>query len=161
METFKFYRNLIFLFFFIVTWNYKNLMYPRSFLCEEAKIKQPLRKELCGIDKEAIWESRFTSFFCLKWMYWLFEIHMNFFIFLYVFENTIKKKQLEPWNSSLIITRKIFQCYIKLLLQKHPKFVTLRLFFKITKKKIENVFKKFQIHMRPEKSINSFEIKEG
>ena len=40
-------------------------MYPRSFLCEEAKIKQrtPLKKELCEIDEEAIWESRFTSFF--------------------------------------------------------------------------------------------------
>ena len=39
-------------------------MYPRSFLCEEAKIKQRtlLKKELCEIDEEAIWESRFTSF---------------------------------------------------------------------------------------------------
>ena len=39
-------------------------MYPRSFLCEEAKIKQrtPLKKELCEIGEEAIWESRFTSF---------------------------------------------------------------------------------------------------
>ena len=40
-------------------------MYPRSFLCEKAKIKQrtPLKKELCEIGEEAIWESRFTSFF--------------------------------------------------------------------------------------------------
>ena len=41
-------------------------MYPRSFLCEGAKIKQrtPLKKELREIGKEAIWESRFTySFF--------------------------------------------------------------------------------------------------
>ena len=40
-------------------------MYPRSFLCKEAKIKQraPLKKELCEIGEEAIWESRFTSFF--------------------------------------------------------------------------------------------------
>ena len=54
-----------FLIFFIVTSNYKNLMYPRRFLCEEAKIKQrtPLEKELCKIGEEAIWESRFTSFF--------------------------------------------------------------------------------------------------
>ena len=39
-------------------------MYPQSFLCEEAKIKQrtPLKKELCKIGDEAIWESRFTSF---------------------------------------------------------------------------------------------------
>ena len=51
-------------FFFIVTSNYKNSMYPRSFLCEEAKIKQrtPLKKELCEIGEEAIWASRFTSF---------------------------------------------------------------------------------------------------
>ena len=54
-----------FFIFFIVTTNYTNSMYPRSFLCEEAKIKQrtPSKKELCKIDKEAIWESRFTSFF--------------------------------------------------------------------------------------------------
>ena len=39
-------------------------MYPRSFLCEEAKIKQrtSLNKELCEIVEDAIWESRFTSF---------------------------------------------------------------------------------------------------
>ena len=39
-------------------------MYPRSFLCEEAEIKQrtPLKKELCEIGEEAIWKSRFTSF---------------------------------------------------------------------------------------------------
>ena len=50
---------------FIVTSNYKNSMYPRSFLCEEAKIKQrtPLKKELCEIGEEAIWESQFPSFF--------------------------------------------------------------------------------------------------
>ena len=43
-------------------------MYPRSFLCEEAKIKQytPLKEELCEIGEEAIWESRFTSFFYLS-----------------------------------------------------------------------------------------------
>ena len=42
-------------------------MYTRSFLCEEAKIKQrtPLKKEFCEIGEEAIWESRFTSFFFL------------------------------------------------------------------------------------------------
>ena len=39
-------------------------MYPRSFLCEEAKIKQrtPLKEEFCEIGEEAIWESRLTSF---------------------------------------------------------------------------------------------------
>ena len=59
--------EFVFLIFFIVTSNYKNSMYPRSFLCEEAKIKQrtPLKKELCEIGEEAIWESRFTSFFRL------------------------------------------------------------------------------------------------
>ena len=40
-------------------------MYPRSFLGEEAIIKQrtPLKKELCEIGEETIWESQFTSFF--------------------------------------------------------------------------------------------------
>ena len=40
-------------------------MYPRTFLCEEVKIKQrtPLKKEICEIGEEAIWEYRFTSFF--------------------------------------------------------------------------------------------------
>ena len=40
-------------------------MYPRSFLCEKAEIKQrtPFKKELCEIGEEEIWESRFTSFF--------------------------------------------------------------------------------------------------
>ena len=43
-------------------------MYPRSFLCEEAKIKHrtPLKEELCEIAEEAMWESRFTSFLILK-----------------------------------------------------------------------------------------------
>ena len=40
-------------------------MCARSFLCEEAKIKQrtSLKKELCEIGEEAIWESQFPSFF--------------------------------------------------------------------------------------------------
>ena len=40
-------------------------MYPQSFLCEEAKIKQrtPLKEALCEIGEEEIWESRLTSFF--------------------------------------------------------------------------------------------------
>ena len=48
-----------------MTSNYKNWMYPRSFLCKEAKIKQrtSLKKELCEIGEESIWKSRFTSFF--------------------------------------------------------------------------------------------------
>ena len=36
----NFRRILFFYFYFIVTSNYKNSMYPRSFLCEEAKIEQ-------------------------------------------------------------------------------------------------------------------------
>ena len=48
-------------------------MYSRSFLCEEAKIKQrtSLKKGLCEIGEEAIWESRFTSFLLN------FSIHFN------------------------------------------------------------------------------------
>ena len=40
-------------------------MYPRSFLCEEAKFKQrtSLKKELSEIGEKAIWEFWFTSFF--------------------------------------------------------------------------------------------------
>ena len=40
-------------------------MYPRSFLCKKAKIKQRTssKKNLCEIGEEAIWESWFTSFF--------------------------------------------------------------------------------------------------
>ena len=40
-------------------------MYPRRFLCEEAKIKQrtPSKEEPYKIGEEAIWESRFTCFF--------------------------------------------------------------------------------------------------
>ena len=55
-------------FVLIVTSNYKNLIYPRCFLCEEAENKQrtPFKKELCEIGEEAIWESRFTSFFFVK-----------------------------------------------------------------------------------------------
>ena len=45
-------------------------MYTRSFLCEEAKIKQrtPLKKELREIGEEAIWESRFTSFLLIPFL---------------------------------------------------------------------------------------------
>ena len=45
-------------------------MCPRSFLCEEAKIEQrtSLKKEVCEIGEEAIWESRFTSFLVKKRM---------------------------------------------------------------------------------------------
>ena len=40
-------------------------MYSRSFLFEEAKIKQntSLEKELGEIGEEAVWKSWFTSFF--------------------------------------------------------------------------------------------------
>ena len=51
-----------FVFLNIVISNFKNSMCLRSFLCEEAKIKQRtfLKEELCEIGEEAIWESRFT-----------------------------------------------------------------------------------------------------
>ena len=39
VETFQFQTNLNFFLFFTVTSNFKNSMYSRSFLCEEAKIK--------------------------------------------------------------------------------------------------------------------------
>ena len=55
-----------------MTSNYKNSMYPRNFLCEEAKIKQrtPLKKQLRIIGEETIWESRFTSFFLFRMIQW-------------------------------------------------------------------------------------------
>ena len=45
-------------------------MYPQSFLCEEAKIKQltPLKKDICELGEEAIWKSRFTSFFMISYL---------------------------------------------------------------------------------------------
>ena len=50
-------------------------MYPRSFLCEEAKIKQHTssEKELCEIGEEAIWGSQFTCFLniWIKSSYWV------------------------------------------------------------------------------------------
>ena len=59
--------------FFIVTSNFKKMMYPQSFLCEKAKIKQrtPSKKRLCEIGGKAIWESRFTSFF------FSFQFHLH------------------------------------------------------------------------------------
>ena len=65
-------------------------MYPRSFFCEEAKIKQrtPLNNELCEIGEEAIWESRFTSF--------LFQVQ--------VFKKVILKiVSLAPFYTKIII----------------------------------------------------------
>ena len=40
-------------------------MYPRSFLCEETKIKKrtSLKKELCEIGEEAIWDPDSHPFF--------------------------------------------------------------------------------------------------
>ena len=40
VESFEFWTNLNFLIFFIVTSILNNSIYPRSFLCEKAKIKQ-------------------------------------------------------------------------------------------------------------------------
>ena len=46
-----------FYFFFIVTSNFKNSMYPRSFLCEKAKIKRRTfsKKQRWEIGEEVIW----------------------------------------------------------------------------------------------------------
>ena len=62
------FRRIWFFNHFIVTLNFKNSMYPRSFLSEEAKVKRHTssKKELCEIGEEAIWESRFTCFFQIK-----------------------------------------------------------------------------------------------
>ena len=40
-------------------------MYPRNFLCEEAKMKHRTssKKQLYEFDEEALWKSRLTSFF--------------------------------------------------------------------------------------------------
>ena len=70
-------------------------MYPRSFLCEEAKIKQrtPLKKELREIGVEAIWKSQFTSFFyhvkdvltysfCFV-LFYLFILYISLILFNY------------------------------------------------------------------------------
>ena len=61
-------------------------MYPRSFLCEKAKIKQrtPLKRELCEIGEEAIWEFRFTSFF---WLYYYYHKVVKFLHLVDVFES--------------------------------------------------------------------------
>ena len=49
-------------------------MYPRSLLCEEAKIKQrtPLKKKLCEIGEDAIWDPDSLPFsdFCYTAKYW-------------------------------------------------------------------------------------------
>ena len=63
-------------FFFIVTSNLKNSMNPRSFLFEEAKIRQRTSskrelREIGEVRKSVIWESRFTCFFIF------FDIHIG------------------------------------------------------------------------------------
>ena len=69
-------------------------MYSRSFLCEEAKIKQrtALKRERCGIGEEAIWESRFTPFLKSKHKS-INNLFLHVFLFLKVIlttENYIK-----------------------------------------------------------------------
>ena len=55
-------------------------MHPRSFLCEEAKLKQrtSLKEELCEIGEEAIWESWFESFFYRDTKFQKFDVSTNF-----------------------------------------------------------------------------------
>ena len=56
VEAYKFLTNLNSLILFTITLNFKNSMYPGSFLCEAPKIKQhiPSRKEPCDTCDEAI-----------------------------------------------------------------------------------------------------------
>ena len=62
-------------------------MYTRSFFCEEAKIKQRtvLKKELCEIGEEAIWESRITSFFKNHHFLKSEKIHINLKKYIKIF----------------------------------------------------------------------------
>ena len=75
-----------------MTSNFKNSMYPQSFLCEEAKIKQhnSLKKKLCEVGEGAIWESRFTCF--------LTAFFQDVYIFLFFGIITLKKKVVESTN---------------------------------------------------------------
>ena len=61
-------------------------MYPRSFLCEEAKIKEqtPAKKELREIDEEGIWESRLHAFFS-KHLCIFLQLSYNFEILVFGF----------------------------------------------------------------------------
>ena len=102
----NFRRIFYFLFFFIVTANFKNSMYPRSFFFDEAKIKQHTssKKQLCEIGEQAIWESRFTCF--------LFHVSDFFFqIFIkwtnwFLHENNTKKL-LTNWQQNCPINNQI------------------------------------------------------
>ena len=85
-RTWNFRRIWIFQFFFIVTSNFKHSIFPRSFLCEEPKIKEhtSLKKKLCEIGEETIWESRFTCFFSsimLNSFVLYSEFSLNYFAF--------------------------------------------------------------------------------
>ena len=73
------YRNVL---FFIVTSTFKNSVYSRNFLCEEAKIKQHTssKKKLCEIGELVIWESRFTCFFLN-----LFQLRVPVCVYAYFF----------------------------------------------------------------------------
>ena len=75
-------------------------MYPRSFLCEEAKIKQrtPLKKELCEIGEGTIWESRFTSFF-FNWHEFFSEFSYNWNFFSFILFYYSKMHEFEIFRS--------------------------------------------------------------
>ena len=94
----NFMTNVNFLIFFIVTSNFKNSIYSRSFLCEEAKIKQHTssKKKLCEVDEKAIWESGFKFFF------FYIKIH-NFFkliLFLHCVAWYLISKNIKDWIAS-------------------------------------------------------------
>ena len=74
-------------------------MYPRSFLCEAAKMKQrtPLKKEICEIGEEAIWESWFTSFFGVG----DYEFELKVHKFKMADQNGKKNYPVEVWHSGV------------------------------------------------------------
>ena len=85
-------------------------MYPRSFLSEEAKIKQRtfLEKKLCEIGEEAIWKSRLPSFIIIIINYQLMTTKKiiyptsfnldGFFILFFKHKKYFSDKQCQLWR---------------------------------------------------------------
>ena len=75
-------------------------------------------------------------FFHFKWIYRFFRIHVNFFNFSYVLQNTVFEKVEAITLQLLVQSPEKFLFVIWYLGTKtYPKFVTLRLFFKIFRRK--------------------------
>ena len=47
------------------------------------------KQKICVINNQVTY-----LFFHVKWIYWLFRIHINFFNFFYVFQNNVFQKKL-------------------------------------------------------------------